>query len=34
MKYYTDDKIGEVIRLSHSEHVKEGHEIELRRIEE
>jgi len=32
MKYYNDDKIAEVIRLSHSKHVREGHEIELRRV--
>jgi hypothetical protein len=32
MKYYSDDKIGEVLRLSHSAHVREGHVIELRRV--
>ncbi len=32
MKYYNDDKIAEIIRLSHSTHVREGHEIELRRV--
>ncbi len=34
MKYYSDDKIGEVIKTSHTIHVREGHEIELRRIKE
>ena len=29
-KYYTDDRIGEVIRSQHGRHVREGHEIELR----
>lgn len=33
MKYYPDDKIGEVIRSSHAQHVKAGHDIELRRIQ-
>ena len=33
MKYYTDDKLGELIKVSHSLHVKEGHQIDLRRIE-
>lgn len=32
LKYYSDDKIGEVIKTSHAIHVREGHEIELRRI--
>ncbi len=32
MKFYNDDKIAEIIRLSHSTHVREGHEIELRRV--
>ena len=31
MKYYSDDKIGEVIKVSHSSHVKRGHLIELKR---
>ena len=34
MKYYSDDKIGEVIRSGHAQHVKKGHEIELRKIQE
>ena len=34
MKYYSDDKIGEVIKTSHTIHVREGHEIELRRIKQ
>ena len=33
MKYYSDDKIGEVIKSSHSVHVREGHEIQLRRVQ-
>ncbi len=31
MKYYTDDKIGELIKTSHALHVKEGHQIDFRR---
>ena len=33
MKYYTDDKIGELIKVSHSLHVKEGHQLDLRRVQ-
>ncbi len=29
-KYYTDERIGEVIRSQHNSHVREGHDIELR----
>lgn len=32
IKYYTDDKIGELIKSSHDLHVREGHEIELRKV--
>lgn len=32
MRYYTDDKIAEIIRSNHLAHVREGHEIELRRV--
>jgi len=32
MKYFSDDKIGEVIKASHVQHVREGHELELRRV--
>ena len=34
VKYYSESKIGEVIMTSHSNHVKEGHDIEQRRLEE
>ena len=33
IKYYSDDKIGELIKASHESHVKDGHDIELRRIQ-
>lgn len=33
-KYYSDDKIGELLKTSHALHVREGHEIELRRVTE
>ena len=29
-KYYTDERIGEVIQSHHRSHVREGHDIELR----
>lgn len=32
IKYYTDDKIGELIKSSHDLHVREGHEIKLRKV--
>lgn len=32
IKYYTDDKIGELIKSSYDLHVREGHEIELRKV--
>ncbi len=32
MKYYSDDKMGELIKSSHSVHVKAGHEIEFRKV--
>ncbi len=28
-KYFTDERIGEVIQSHHRPHVREGHEIEL-----
>ena len=31
MKYFSDDKIGDVIKIGHSSHVKEGHQLILRR---
>ncbi|HXX06263.1 MAG TPA: hypothetical protein VEJ68_05520 [Candidatus Bathyarchaeia archaeon] len=31
-KYYTDQKVGEIIKACHSNHVYEGHEIVIRRI--
>ncbi len=32
IKYYSDDKIGEIIKSGHSDHVKEGHAIILQRV--
>jgi len=32
IKYYSDDKIGDLIKSVHSLHLREGHEIEIRRI--
>jgi len=32
VKYYSDDKIGDLIKSSHSLHLREGHEIEIRII--
>jgi len=32
VKYYSDDKIGELMKSGHEWHIKEGHEIEIRRI--
>jgi len=34
VKFYPDDKIGELIKSSHERHVREGHEIEIRSIKE
>jgi len=32
MKYYSDEKIGDLIKTSHGSHVREGHEIEIRKV--
>ena len=32
IKYYSESKIGEVIKTSHALHVREGHDIEQRRV--
>jgi len=32
VKYYSDDKIGELIKSSHELHVREGHVIDIRKI--
>ncbi len=29
-KFYTEDKIGECLKSSHAEHVREGHQVEIR----
>ena len=29
-KFYTEDKIGELLKTSHLVHVKKGHQIEIR----
>ncbi len=31
-KYYVDSKMGEIIKINHSTHVHEGHEIVIRKI--
>jgi len=31
-RYFTDDKIGELLKTSHASHVREGHVIKLRRV--
>ncbi len=31
-KYFTDDKIGELLKTSYVSHVREGHVIELRKV--
>jgi len=31
-KYYSEQKMGEIIKASHSSHVYEGHEIVIRRV--
>lgn len=33
-KFYTDDRIGELLRTGHSVHVKEGHEVEIRIVDD
>ena len=33
-KYYSDQKMGEIIKMNYSEHVYEGHELVIRRITE
>ena len=31
-KFFSDQKMGEIIKVNHSSHVYEGHEIIIRRI--
>ncbi len=31
-KYFSDQKMGEIIKVNHSSHIHEGHEIVIRRI--
>ncbi|MDE1811567.1 MAG: hypothetical protein KGH86_07785 [Thaumarchaeota archaeon] len=31
-KYFTDQKMGEIIKTNHASHVYEGHEIVIKRI--
>lgn len=33
VKYYSEEKMGDLLKSSHSSHVREGHEIEIRRIQ-
>ena len=32
MKFYSDEKIGDLIKTSHVSHIREGHEIEIRKV--
>ena len=32
IKYYSDDKIGDIIKLRHGDHVKVGHDVILQRV--
>jgi len=32
IKYFTEDKVGDIIKSSHSLHLREGHQIEIRKI--
>lgn len=29
-KFYTEDRLGELLKTNHTEHVREGHQIEIR----
>ncbi|CAI9831757.1 MAG: hypothetical protein MPI95_07365 [Nitrosopumilus sp.] len=29
-EFYDEDRLGEILKTGHSEHVREGHEIEIR----
>ncbi len=31
-KYYTEDKVGELLRYSHFAHVRDGHQIKIRKV--
>ncbi len=33
IKFYTEDKISELLKTTHSVHVKNGHEIVIRKVE-
>ena len=32
-KFYNDDKIGELLKTNHSSHIKNGHQVNIRKIE-
>ncbi len=32
IKFYSDDKIGDLIKTNHVSHVREGHVIEIRKV--
>ncbi|MCY4489945.1 MAG: hypothetical protein OXC46_00605 [Thaumarchaeota archaeon] len=32
IKFYNDDKIGEVLKTNHVEHVRNGHQVKIRRF--
>ncbi len=34
VKYYSDEKIAELMKISHSSHIRNGHEVILRRIDD
>lgn len=31
-KYYTDDKVGEMLRYSHASHIRDGHQVKIRKV--
>ncbi|MDH5697943.1 MAG: hypothetical protein OEY54_05380 [Nitrosopumilus sp.] len=33
VKFYTEDKIGELINTSHSTHIRNGHQVNIRKFE-
>lgn len=32
-KYYNDDKIGELVNTTHSTHIRNGHQVNIRKLE-
>lgn len=33
VKYYHDDKIGELLNTAHSTHIRNGHQVNIRKFE-